>query len=284
MSGDRPARLLQGRRVEPVRHSRLELSHAHGRHRPAQIDVRQPNLVRHCRAGSAGRSAEIPRRAPLRRPAQGCAQQDRAERRGQARLRQARRLRRRHRRAGFRFHGRLARHGGGRSGDQGPRYRGGERLPVRAVCGVRRRAHAGRHPVADANAAHHHRRAAPARGAQALYRRADQSHDRRRHGVLCDARRRPHRRARRLDRLRRSARHRADHPRKTAGGISEGRISARSRHGRHGGASPRVARDHRQTVPALHQGARQHVALPTLLRRRGSDREGVLPAPEPATT
>ena len=43
------------------------------------------------------------------------------ERCGQARLRQARRFRRRHRRAGFRLHGRLARHGRRRGSDQGSR-------------------------------------------------------------------------------------------------------------------------------------------------------------------
>ena len=64
-----------------------------------------------------GRSAEIPRRTPLCRPHQGCARPHRAERRHQGRLRQARRRGRRDRGAGFRFHGRLARHGG-RRGDR----------------------------------------------------------------------------------------------------------------------------------------------------------------------
>ena len=90
-----------------------------------------------------------------------------------------------------------------------------------------------------------------ARGEQALYRRAHQSDHRRRHRLLRDARRRAYRRARRPDRLRRPARHRADHPRETAGGFSEGGISARPRHGRHGGASPRNARDHRQLCRLL---------------------------------
>ena len=281
MSGDRPAGVLQGRRSQPVRHSRLELSHAHERRRAHEIDVRQRNLVRHRRAGSAGRSAEIPRRAALRRPAQRCAREDRAQRRGQARLRQARRFRRGHRRAGFRFHGRLARHGGGRGGHQGAGHRGGKGLPVRDVRGLRRRAHAGRHPVADAVAAHHHRRAAHARGAQALYRGADQSDDRRRHRVLRDARRRPYRRAGSADRLRRSARHRADHPRKAAGGLPEGRISARPRHGRHGGASPRLARDHRAIVPAPDEGARERApAYPPREREGGL----ALQAPAAAAT
>ena len=37
VSGDRPARVLQGRRGEPVRHSRLELPHAHGRGGAAEV-------------------------------------------------------------------------------------------------------------------------------------------------------------------------------------------------------------------------------------------------------
>src|SRR5581483_6490684 len=42
----RPARLLQGRRGQSVRHSRFELSHAHGRDRAAEVDLRQRDLVR----------------------------------------------------------------------------------------------------------------------------------------------------------------------------------------------------------------------------------------------
>ena len=79
---------------------------------------------------------------------------------------------------------------------------------------------------------------APARGAPALHRRPHQSDDRRRHRLLRDARRRAHRRAGRADRLRRPARHRADDPREAAGGLSESRVPARPRHGRHGRASP----------------------------------------------
>ena len=221
MSGDRPARVLQGRRGQPVRHSGLELSHAHERDRAPEIDVRQRDLVRHRGAGGADRSAQIPRRAPLCRSAQGRAHQDRPQRCGEARLRQARRPRRRHRRAGFRFHGRLARHGGGRGGDQGSRNRGREGLPVHPVRRLGRRAHAGGHSLADAVAAHHRRGAGAARGAKALHRRAHQSDHRRRHRVLRHAGRRAYRRARRADRLRRPARDRADHPRKAAGRISE---------------------------------------------------------------
>ncbi len=103
-----------------------------------------------------------------------------------------------------------------------------------------RRTDAGGHPLADAVAAHHNRGAAHTRGAQALYRRTDQPDDRRRHRVIWHARRCPYRGAGRADRLCRSTRHRANHPREIAGGLSEVRISARSRHGRHGGAPARV--------------------------------------------
>src|ERR1700743_2818324 len=50
--------------------------------------------------------------------------------------------------------------------------------------GFRRRCHAGRHPVADADAAHHRRGADVARSKTALHRGADQSDHRRRHRVL----------------------------------------------------------------------------------------------------
>ena len=65
---------------------------------------------------------------------------------------------RRHRRAGFRFHGRLARHGRRRGDRARPGARGREEIALHRVRGLRRRAHAGRHSVADADAAHHGRR------------------------------------------------------------------------------------------------------------------------------
>ncbi len=77
-----------------------------------------------------------------------------------------------------------------------------------------------------------------ARGEAALHRRAHQSDHRRRHRVLCHARRRPYRGARRAHRLCRAARHRADHPREAARRLSTGGISQGSRHGRHGGPPP----------------------------------------------
>ena len=68
----------------------------------------------------------------------------------------------------------------------------------------------------------------------ALYRRPDRPDHRRRHRVLRDARRRPDRRARRADRLRRPAGDRADHPREIARRLPARRISARARDDRHG--------------------------------------------------
>ncbi len=226
VSGDRPARVLQGRRGQPVRHPELELPHAHGRGGAAEIDLRRRDLARHRGADRLDRSAQVPRRAPLRRPSEGRAHQDRPHRRDQGRPRQARRHAGDDRRAGLRFHGRLARHGGGRGGDRRARDRGRSRHAVHHVRGVRRRAHAGGHPLADAIAAHHGGGADAARRQAALHRRADQSDHRRRHRVLCHAGRRAHRRARRADRLRRPARDRADHPREIARGLPEIGISA----------------------------------------------------------
>ena len=77
---------------------------------------------------------------------------------------------------------------------------------------------------------------------------------RRRHRVLCHARRRPHRGARRADRLCRAARHRADHPREAARWLPALRVSQGTRHGRHGGPPPRAAGNAGQSVPALDQG------------------------------
>ncbi len=52
------------------------------------------------------------------------------------------------------------------------------------------------------------------------------------------------------------ARHRADHPRKATRRIPEGRIPEGARHGGHGGAPPRSARNAGAAVPASHQRGR----------------------------
>ena len=142
-----------------------------------------------------------------------------------------------------------------------------KKIALHRVRRLRRRADAGRHPVADAIAAHHCRRADAARSQTALYRGADQSDHRRRHRVLRHARRRADRRARRIDRLCRRARDRTDHPREIAGRFSARRISQGPRHDRHGGASPRSAADLGAAVPAADEVA--------------GDRGRAKPAPEP---
>ena len=62
--------------------------------------------------------------------------------------------------AGLRLHGRLAGHGRGRGARHGRRTsrRAAAKRPLIVVHRLRRRPHAGRHPVADADAAHHRRR------------------------------------------------------------------------------------------------------------------------------
>ncbi len=92
--------------------------------------------------------------------------------------------------------------------------------------------------------------------------------DRRRHRVLCHARRCPYRRARCAHRFRRPARHRADDPRKTARRFPARRISAGSRHGRHGRASPPVARDRQPCDPHPDEGAALPQEQPQRRRQR----------------
>ena len=70
------------------------------------------------------------------RPHQGCARQDRTERCDQGRLRQAGRCGRDRRRAGFRFHGRLARNGRGRGHGARARACGREENALHRVCGL----------------------------------------------------------------------------------------------------------------------------------------------------
>ena len=61
--------------------------------------------------------------------------------------------------ARLRLHGRLDGHGGGRGPGDGGRSRGRPQGAADRLLRLRRRAHAGRHPVADAAHAHHDRRA-----------------------------------------------------------------------------------------------------------------------------
>src|SRR6266581_5557081 len=255
MSGNRAARVLQGPRGQSIRHPGFELSHAHERGRPAQGAVRPCGVRGHPGSGSRGRSAEIPRRAPLCRAAQGRPLQDRARGRSQARLRPIGRPAGDRRRPGLRFSGRLARHGRRRGGDHRIGNRNQARNALHPVRGLGRRPHAGGYSLADAAAAYHGGSPGTARGEEALHRRAHQPDHRRRDRLLCDARRRAHRRAGSADRLCRSARDRADHSRKAARRLPARRISQGSRHGGSRRASSPVACDAGAPVPRADQGA-----------------------------
>ena len=135
----------------------------------------------------------------------------------------------RHRRAGFRFPGRHARHGRRRGHRRRHDRRGGRaRAPfviftasggARMQEGMFSLMQMARTTVGGA---------AAARGALALHRRADQSDHRRRHRVLCDAGRHADRRARRGHRLRRRAGHRADRARAPARRVSSAPNTCRS--------------------------------------------------------
>ena len=157
---------------QPVRHPVLRPSHEDLGQGAAEILLRR-RQVRAAREpqGRAG-SAEIPRREALYRPAEGRQGQDRPGRRHRQRAGHDRRPAGRGDGAGFRLHGRLARHGRGRRHRARFRGRPAAQAAADPVRRLRRRAHAGRHPVADAVAAHHGRRR-PAEGSRpALHRRA----------------------------------------------------------------------------------------------------------------
>ncbi len=84
---------------------------------------------------------------------------------------------------------------------------------------LRRCAHEGRRDQPDADGQDQRRAGAPGRARHALHHRAHRSHHRRRDGQLCHAGRLEYRRTGRVDRLRRAARDRADHPPETSRGF-----------------------------------------------------------------
>ncbi len=142
---DRADGLLQGPGGQPVRHPRLQLSHAHGRASSAcSISSTTASTARSPVPAVAARSAQVPRRQPLHRPPQG--------RQGDTELDDAvlvaegtaRRPGRRRRRAGLPLHGRLARHGGRRGRHHRHAARGREAarpsscLPPRAARACRK--------------------------------------------------------------------------------------------------------------------------------------------------
>ena len=85
--------------------------------------------------------------------------------------------------------------------------------------------------------------------APALYLDPDRPDHRRRHGQLRHARRPQHRRTGRADRLRGTARHRADDPPEAARGLPAQRVPARARHARPHRRPPRDEGRDRQGAP-----------------------------------
>ena len=167
------------------------------------------------------------------------------ERRGDRRDRHAGRRARRDRVDGIQLHRRQ--HGRGRRRKNHARRRDRARIAGalhRRVL-LRRRAHDGRRAVADADGQDQRgaRTARPRRPAVPVD--PDGSDDGRRHGELRDARRPEHRGAQGADWLCRSARHRADDPAETAGGIPAQRVPGGKRVSRPRGRPPRAEGDDR---------------------------------------
>ncbi len=160
MPGERRTRLPQGSGSEPLGGAGLRLSHAHARRGAAEERLRRRPVRDAADARRAARSAEVPRRQALHGPPQGEPRQDRRAGRGAPDDRQARRHDRRRRAAGFRISRRLARHGRGRGDHRRHDRRDRTQGALHHFHCVGRRAHAGRHVLADADAAHDDRRAA----------------------------------------------------------------------------------------------------------------------------
>src|SRR5205807_633835 len=120
--------------------------------------------------------------------------------------------------------------------------------------------HAGGCIVADADAAHDHRRRYGQGSGAPLYRPVDRSDDRRGFRVVRDGRRHHASRAGCRGGLCRRPRDRGDDPREAAGGVSAGRIPARPRHGR----PPRTARR-----AACHIGPNSRAVAQPASGRRG---------------
>ena len=129
------------------------------------------------------------------------------------------------------------------------------RLPVRVLLRQRRRAHAGKPVLADADGQDLGRARAPARGGLAVHLGDDPSDHRRRVGVVRDAGRHQPGRTRGADRLRRPARDRADRAREAAGRLPALRIPARARRDRPDLRPPRAARPHRAPAGADDEAA-----------------------------
>ena len=146
-------------------------------------------------------------------------------------------------------------------------------VPVIIVLGLRRRPHAGGHPVADADGQDLGGAGAAGRGRAAVHLGPHRSDHRRRDRELRHAGRRHPGRAARAHRLRRAARHRRDDPPAAARGLPALGVPARARPDRPHRRAAR-AQGHPSPPPRLLRGP---------ARRRPHDvRRGAGAAPRPA--
>ena len=129
------------------------------------IDVRRRRVRAPGAPRGSRRSAELPRRAQIRRPPEGGAAEEQCRGCHPRRGGRARRPADRRHGTGLRLHGRFARHGGRRGDRRIHAARRREAVLLHPLRRVGRGTHAGGNSVADAAAAHDGRRAGPARGA-----------------------------------------------------------------------------------------------------------------------
>ena len=256
MPGERPVGLPQRPGGQPYGCPGFGLSHADQPQSAPRVAPRRRRLRGGGHSRNPVRSLEVSRHQALRRSPEGKPGQGGHSGHRHGRVRQTRAARHHRRGARLWLSRRIARLGGRRSHRQ--RHDGGRRATdaFRDFHHVRRRANAGRHVRLDANAAHHRRRQTSPRGQAPLHCCAYKSDHRRRNGLVWNARRRAHRRARGGRRFRRRPRHRADNSRAPAGGLPAGGIPARARNGRYGRAAAATARDPRPIVAGCYRGRR----------------------------
>src|SRR5438034_9043784 len=237
--------------AEPQRVPELRISPAHSSER-----LREPFDRRRHAGGARGgaalhRSPRVPR---VSATAEKSARQCRRFRRVVCVWRHARRAADQSRRHGLRLHGRLHGIGGRRENRAVGCALARAEVSAHRRLRVRRRAHAGGRPVADADG-ESGRGPRPARGAaHTIYLDPDQSHDRRRERELRDARRRNSRGAWGRHRLRGPACHQTDARSGSARGLSDERVPTRPRDARHGGA-PQAAQGDRRLASASYVGS-----------------------------
>ena len=199
-------RLLERARAQPAHLPEVRIPFPHRRAGTDRAAHRRGTAEDPVRRGRARRSARLRRHQALRRPPEGLPESARRRRRGDRRGRFDRNAADRARGDGLPLHGRIDGLGRRREAHPRRRVRARAETPAGHRLRLRRRAHAGGHPLAHADGQDLGCVDAPARGRSALHLCAYRPHDRRRDGVLRHARRPEHRRARSAHRLRRPAR------------------------------------------------------------------------------